>query len=128
MTNKDLIQKMYMDFGQGNVPEILNAMSDDIIIDSPGPEKISWAGHRKGKSGAMEFFQQIGSSTEYEKFEPGEFITEGDKVVAAGSAVFTSRATGKKGKAEWIMVWTVKNGKATGVKNLWDTNAIVETL
>ena len=119
---------MYVDFGQGNVPEILNAMSDDVTIDTPGPEIISWAGVRKGKSGAMDFFQQVGSSTEYEKFEPDDFIVEGDKVVAVGSAVFTSRATGKKGTANWIMIWTVKNNKATAVKNLWDTNAIADTL
>lgn len=128
MTNLELIQKMYADFGQGNVPGIMDALSDDIVFDTPGPDIISWAGVRKGKSGVMDFFQQVGSSTEYEKFEPKDFVVDGDKVVAVGSAVFTSRATGKKGAADWIMVWTIKNSKAVYVKNLWDTNAIVETL
>jgi ketosteroid isomerase-like protein len=128
MTNKELIQKMYVDFGQGNVPEIVNAMSDDVVIDTPGPAAISWAGVRKGKSGAMDFFQQVGSSASYEKFEPQSFIEEGDKVIAVGSADFTTYATGKKGNATWIMAWTINNGKAVHVKNLWDTNAIMETL
>ena len=128
MTNKEIIQKMYMDFAHGNVAEILNVMSDDITIDTPGPDIISWAGVWKGKAGAMDFFQQIGSTTEYEKFEPSDFIVDDDKVVAVGSAVFTSRATGKKGAANWVMVWTLNNSKASAVKNLWDTSAVVDTL
>ncbi len=128
MSNKGLIQKMYADFQIGNVPEILNAMSEDVHIHTPGPESISWAGKYEGKSGALTFFQNVGSSTEYSRFELQDLIEEGDKVVARGSADFTSRATNKSGSADWIMIWTIKEHKASAVTNLWDTQAIVNTL
>ena len=127
MTNKQIAQQMYADFGQGNVPGILNVLSDDVTMDTPGPSSIPWAGIRNGKAGAMEFFQQVGSSTVYEKFEPQAFIEEGDKVVALGVADFKTISTGKKGTSPWIMAWTFKNGKAIHVKNQWDTFAIAET-
>ena len=31
MTNKEIVQQMYADFGQGNITGILNVISDDII-------------------------------------------------------------------------------------------------
>lgn len=127
MTNKEIVQQMYVDFGQANIQGILNAISDDIIWDTPGPEFIPWAGVRNGKAGAMDFFNQVGATTTYEKFEPQAFIEEGDKVIALGVAHFTTTTTGKKGVSPWIMAWTFKNGKAVHVKNHWDTYAIAET-
>lgn len=127
MTNKEIIQQMYADFGQGNIPGILNVLSDDITWDTPGPAIINWAGVRNGKAGVMDFFEQIRSSTVYEKFEPLVFIEEGDKVVAHGIANFTTTTTGKTGISPWTMLWTLNNGKALHVNNLWDTYAIAET-
>ena len=127
MTNKELIQQMYVDFGQGNIPGILNAISDDIVWETPGPDIIPWAGMRKGKDGAMDFFQQVGSTTSYQKFEPHTFIEEGDNVIAQGVADFTTTTTGKKGTSPWIMAWTIKNGKAVKVKNHWDTYAVADS-
>ena len=127
MTNKEIVQQMYVDFGQANIQGILDAISDDIIWDTPGPELIPWAGIRNGKAGAMDFFNQVGATTTYEKFEPQAFIEEGDKVIALGVAHFTTTTTGKKGVSPWIMAWTFKNGKAVHVKNHWDTYAIAET-
>lgn len=127
MTNKEIVQQMYVDFGKGNIEGILDVITDDIIWDTPGPELISWTGIRKGKAGVMDFFKQVGSTTSYEKFEPQAFIEEGDNVVALGIAHFTTTTTGKKAISPWIMAWTFENGKATHVKNLWDTYAIAET-
>src|SRR5450432_3140867 len=120
MANKEIVQQMYVDFGQANIQGILNVISDDIIWDTPGPELIPWAGVRNGKAGAIDFFKQVGTSTTYEKFEPQTFIEEGDKVIALGVADFTTITTGKKGTSPWIMAWTFNNGKAVHVKNHWD--------
>lgn len=127
MTNKEIIQQMYVDFGQGNIQGILNAISDDIIWDTPGPSLIPWAGIRHGKPGVMDFFKEVGTSTTYQKFEPQSFIEEGDKVIATGIANFTSTKTSKKEVSPWIMAWTFKSGKPIHVKNLWDTYAIAQT-
>jgi ketosteroid isomerase-like protein len=35
MTNKEIVQQMYMDFGQGNIQGILDVTSDDITWDTP---------------------------------------------------------------------------------------------
>jgi len=128
MTNKEIIEKMYVDFGQGNVPEILNVMSDNVVIHTPGPGIIPWAGTWKGKEGALEFFKNVGTSATYQKFEATDFVVEGDKVVAIGNADFTSTTTGKAGTSNWVMVWTLQDGKATHVLNQWDTKAVAETL
>lgn len=127
MTNKEIVQQIYADFVQANIPGILNSLSDDIVFDTPGPAIVPWSGVRKGKAGIMDFFSQVGSTSTYEIFEPQTFIVEGDKVIALGVAHFTNTTTGKKGISPWTMAWTFKTGKAIHVNNLWDTYAVAET-
>ena len=108
MSNSAIVQQLQADFGQGNIPRILNTLSDDITQNVHSPAIIPYAGIRKGKSGAMDFFNQVGASSTYEKFEPQTFIEEGDKVIAIGEAHFTTLATGKKGVSSRAMAWTLK--------------------
>ena len=35
MTNTEIVQQCYVDFGQGNIPGLLNAMSENIIWVDP---------------------------------------------------------------------------------------------
>ena len=127
MSNTTFVQQMYADFVQGNVPGVLSALSEDIIWDTNGPALVPYAGVKNGKAGAMEFFNQLGATTSFEKFEPHDFIEEGDKVIALGVAHFTTLSTGKKGVNNWAMAWTFKNGKVVQYKNYVDTYVIAET-
>lgn len=119
---------MYIDFAQGNIPAVMDALSDDVVIETPGPGILPATGTWKGKEGAMSFFQNVAATSSYDVFEAEDLISDGDKVAAVGHAEFTSPATGKKGSSRWIMAWTLKDGKAVHVVNQWDTYAILETL
>ena len=127
MNNKEIVSQIYADFGLGNIPGILNVLSDEIVFDTPGPSLLPWAGIWKGKNGVMDFFNQVGSSTSYQKFEPLDIIEEGDKVSETGRAEYTTIKTGKSGVSQWIMAWTLRNGKVEQVLNLWETYSIAET-
>lgn len=119
---------MYVDFAQGNIPGVLDAMSDDVVIDTPGPDVLPVTGVWKGKSGALDFFQSVGATSTYDQFEALDLFADGDKVAALGHAAFTSPVTGKKGTSRWVMLWTLKDGKAIHVVNQWDTYAIAQTI
>ena len=127
MSNKEIVQQLYADFGQGNIPGILNALSDDINWNVHGPAIIPYSGIKKGKDGALDFFKTLGATTTFEKFEAEAFIEEGDRVVALGVAHFTTISTGKQGINRWVMAWTFKDGKAISYENYIDTYVIAET-
>jgi ketosteroid isomerase-like protein len=119
--NVQLVQKIFRLFGEGNIPALLNELTDDIIWILPGPKTIPWAGVYEGKQGVVEFFTRMGGNYEFQKFEPREFFAQGDRVVVLGYNEATPKSTGKQVKEEWVMTLTIKNGKVSHFQEYNDT-------
>ncbi len=83
-TNTAVVQQAYAAFGQGDIPAFLSLLTDDVEWSLPGPSVIPWAGTRHGQEGVTEFFSSIGETLEFERFEPREFVAQGDTVVVLG--------------------------------------------
>jgi ketosteroid isomerase-like protein len=57
MTNKETTQAIYDLFGKGDVPAILDLVTDDVTWTCPGPTQIlPYAQFYRGKKGVAEFF------------------------------------------------------------------------
>jgi len=70
------------------------------------------------------FFQDLAGSLEFLRFEPGEFIARGDKVVALGHFVGSMKATGRSFESDWAMVFTVRDGLITRFMEFADSAGI----
>jgi ketosteroid isomerase-like protein len=83
------------------------------------PERIAarkrWAG----------FFATLGEDVEFHKFEPQEFIAQGDHLVVLISSDATLTRTGRKLTDHVAHVWTFKGGKVARFEIFQDTAAIV---
>ena len=127
MTNTMLVQESYGHFSKGNIPALLENLADDVVWNSPGPKEIlPWVGRYTGKAGVGEFFRLVDQETEFLKFEPREFIEQGNKVVALGFIEGRSKKTGKVSSSDWAMVFTVQNGKITHFREYVDTYSEVK--
>jgi uncharacterized protein len=127
-TNKQIVQNAFGYFTSGNIPALLNNLTDDIKWSTPGPASIiPWVGVRTGKQQVGEFFKLVNENIEFLKFEPKEFIAEGDKVVVLGHWEGKSKKTGKVDASDWTMVFTIKNGKVCEHLEFSDTYKAVET-
>ena len=109
--NVKIVQQMYADFGQGNMPGVLNAMVEDVIWKQAPTGPAPFAGTIRGREQLGEWFGRMDAVSEVEAFEPQEFIAQGDKVLVLGNYSYRSEATGKSWESDWVMVWVVKNGK-----------------
>jgi ketosteroid isomerase-like protein len=63
------------------------------------------------------------AAEETTKFEPKEFIAQGDRVVALGTYAATVRETGRSYETDWVHVFTVKDGKITSFNEFFDSAA-----
>ena len=124
--NKRVVQTVFEMFGRGDVPGLLELITDDAEWAAPGPESVSYFGERRGREGALEFFKNLGSSVEFESFEPGDLIAEGDRVVALGHERGRVRSTGKVFENAWALVFTIREGKVAGLRCYENTAAIAE--
>jgi len=85
---------------------------------------VPFAGECRGNATVAEFFRLVGESETFEQFEPREFVAQGDKVVAVGHYHSLVKATGKRFDADFVMVFTLRNGKVTEFREFTDSAAI----
>ncbi|MDB5228768.1 MAG: hypothetical protein JWN78_2961 [Bacteroidota bacterium] len=127
MTNTMVVQQAYGHFGSGNIPALLDSLTDDVKWHEPGPKEIlPWVGTYNGKQGVGEFFTTLDREIDFLKFEPREFIEQGNKVVALGYMEAKSKKTGRTSATDWAMVFTLKNGKVSNFQSYNDTHDGVE--
>jgi ketosteroid isomerase-like protein len=71
----------------------------------------------------MEFFQNIGNSTNLTAWEVTDYVGEGDTAIAEGKHGFQSKKTGKEALLEWSMVWRFKDGIPVAGRAYYNTAA-----
>ena len=125
--NKRVIQSIFEAFGRGDVPGVLAHLSEDVTWKAPGPDVIPYFGDRRGHAGATEFFVQLGTNVDFEHFEPGAFVAEGDRVVVLGRERGRVKRTGKTFDNDWALVFTFGGGgKVTSFHCCDETDAVAQ--
>ncbi|MFL6468494.1 MAG: nuclear transport factor 2 family protein [Pyrinomonadaceae bacterium] len=123
MTNTEIVQGAYECFGKGDIPGLLSAVADDIEWTVPEIENAPFAGNRSGTDAVARFFTELSEAEDITRFEPLEFIAEGDKVVVLGESEATVRSTGNTYQTDWVHVFHVHDGKIKEFQEFFDNAA-----
>lgn len=126
--NIEIVQQCYAEFGNGNIPGILNLLSDDVKWVDPGAPDIPFAGTRTGKEAVSGFFTDMAATVTFTHFEPQHFYSDGNAVFVKGIFTGTANNTGKTFDSDWAMLWEVIDGKVTSFQAFSDTVAIARAL
>jgi uncharacterized protein len=121
MNNVEATQEIFVRFGRGDVPAIVEMMHPEIVIDFYGPSVIPYAGHYEGKDGATRFFDTVLSSVDIHQFDAEEFIAERDKVIVTGHLRLTARRTGGEIESDFVHVITLRDGKWLHFRDFMNT-------
>lgn len=124
MTPVELVQDLYAAFGRGDIAHITARLTPDCVWVAPG-QGIPSAGTYRGPEGALEFFRKLASSEDILRFEPREFFSSGNSVVALGFEQCRSKQTGKTAVTNWAMLFRIRDGKVSHFETHYDTAAYV---
>lgn len=119
--NVQAVQRLYDAFGRGDIQTILDGLAEDVEWHEAPGGFPPFRGTYRGREAMSEFFRQLGETAEVERFEPKEFLAQGDTVVALGSYTFRSRAHGRPWDTDWAMVWRLRDGRVARFQILKDT-------
>jgi uncharacterized protein len=88
----DLVRSAYEAFAQNDVEKLLELLSVRVILDvtSVLPQAGSW----RGRDGAAEFLEKVGSIWADLAVDPEQWVDDGQSVVAVGRAAGRLRAAG----------------------------------
>ncbi len=124
--NTALIQSVYADFQKGDIANLLDRLTDDVAWTTPyPPEIVQHGGSRTGKDGVLTFFEQLARGHEITKFDPREFISSGDRVVALVSIAGVARGTGIHAATEAAHVFRVRSCKISEFREYADARLVV---
>ena len=106
---------------------VLRLLDDDVEWHGvKGAEGAApHAGARKGRPAVATFFEQLAASTEFTRFEPREFIAQGDQVVVIGDYAANVTTTGRPIVSDWAMVFTVRDGRIARFREWTDSAQLV---
>jgi len=121
--NIAIVQQAYNNFKTGNIPALLAQLSDDVTWQLPEMENVPFGGKRTTPAGVGEFFALIGENEEPLRFEPREFVAQGDKVVSLGYYQWRLKANGREFESDFAHVFTIRNGKVVAFQEYTDTAA-----
>ena len=119
------IKEHFAAFGRGDLQQALSMVSEDVDWQSPvtrtRPKEITWAAPRHSREEVLQFFQDLSDKVQPEKFEIFGFTAQDDRVVVEGSNKGKIRATGLNYEHDWIMVFTLRDGKIIRHRHYYDT-------
>jgi uncharacterized protein len=123
--NTALIKQAYAAFGRGDVQGVLDTLDPHVVwmaVTGASPA-VPMGGERRGVGAVGEFFKTLAKSLTFEVFDPREFVAQGDKVVVLG--YYKARTvSGRPFASDWVMVFTVANGKVTRFQEFTDVAAL----
>lgn len=120
--NVQIVKDGYAAFGRGDIQGLLALFAEDIEWISPG-EGLPLAGTYHGHAAVAGFFQKLAQTVEFLSFEPREFVAQGDRVLVIGRDKGKVKTTNRTFEGDWVMAFTVRNGKVTNFQEYVDTLA-----
>lgn len=109
--NVQVVQKAFDDFLKGNISAVVDISTDDVEWSSYDNPDVPYATTYHGKKGVAQFFSNLAETINYTKFEPRQFVSQGDDVVVFGRHAASVKATGKTFDHEWCFSFKMRNGK-----------------
>jgi cytochrome c553 len=128
-TPTEVVKDLYAAFGRGDLQHIEDLLSPDVVWTFHGPEHlIPYAGVYKGKDGVRQFFAAIADTIEVREIGQRRFVQQGDTVAVVGWERSMAHETGGEFFANWLHLFTIRDGHIAGFEEFTDSAAIVGAL
>ena len=121
--NTKLAAQMYETFMAGDVEWFLNLFSDDAAWHAPEIENVPLNGKFSGRENLAAFISDIDNYEEFLKFDPTEYIAQGDRVVILGNFSARSKTTDTQYATDFAHIITVRDGKIVDFYEFFDNAA-----
>jgi hypothetical protein len=127
-SNVNVVRQGYEAFGRGDINGLLALLDERVQWLTPGPRELPISGRRTGRQEVGAFFGTLNEAFDIQRFEPSEFIGQGDRVVVLGSETVRVRANDTTLNLDWVHVFTLREGKVVMFQDFFDTAALVAAM
>jgi hypothetical protein len=123
--NVHAVKDFFAAIGSRDKQALLAVSDENIEWIVPG-EGWPLAGTYRGHAGLTDALRKANETIEMSYPKPPEFVAQGDRVLAIGSATGRIKATNKNFVDNWVFDITVQDGKLTRIQEYVDTQALAK--
>ena len=116
--NVDVVRSIYDAFESGDVDEVLDSLSEDVVAFVA--DGLPWSGTFHGREGFRKLLDAVEGQVQL-AFETDEFIDAGEDVAQIGHGVGEVHVSGKRFNVREIHIWGVHDGKVVSFREYSDT-------
>jgi ketosteroid isomerase-like protein len=118
------VQRIYEAFGRGDVPAIIESLSDDVEWEHDSVDHgIPWLKPGRGKQHVLSFLGIVGTDLEIAKFDVRSLLAAERQVAAVIEIDALVRATNKRLHDLELHLWTFDaQGRVTRFRHVADTH------
>ena len=109
--NITVAQNAINEFLKGNIQGMLEKCADDITWSTNENPDVPFAHTYRGKSGANQFLNDLGSNVEFKDFSPEKYYADDDMVFVKTHQAATVKSTGKTYDHEMLLSFKIRDGK-----------------
>jgi uncharacterized protein len=121
--NLQTVQQAHKAFVQGDLPALLNLVTDDVEFLPPPSANVPRAHPWRGRQQVEQYFKTLAEALEFQRFQADEFIVSRDSIVALGHERCLVRATGRVVEAKWAQIFDFREGLVRRHREYTDTAA-----
>jgi ketosteroid isomerase-like protein len=121
--NGQVVESAYAAFGRGDIPAVLDALSDDVEWSSP--KTLPHGGRFHGKDGVGEFFQGIGARWSDLSLDIETVRDTGDDLVVGVVQAKGTLRDGGTASYGATHLFTVRSGKVTRFREFTDVGSSI---
>jgi uncharacterized protein len=122
--NTALVQQAYDYFLSGDIPAMLDLLSEDVEWIVPEVEGVPGRGIWHGREQVGQFFQTLDDTQQAQQVELRGFVAQDDTVAALGHYGWHVRSTGREWESDFVHLLTVRDGEVTRFQEYTDTAAL----
>lgn len=123
--NVQIIKRHLAAFGKGDLSAVLDIIAEKVDWQSPvtrlGQQEIPWGKPCHSREEVSLFFKELIDKVQPNRFEIFQFTAQDDKVVVEGMNSGKVKATGLTYEHDWIMIFTIRDGKIVRHRHYYDT-------
>lgn len=125
MTNPvQTVQTLYAAFGRGDIPALLEQVTDEVEWTFHGSLDLPYLGTFRGKAALARWFADVAEAEDVQAFEPREFLAGPAHVTVLGWERTRTRPAGGIYESPWVHVMSLRDGKVDRFVGMYDTAAV----
>jgi ketosteroid isomerase-like protein len=104
-----IVQRFFDTFGRGDIPALLELLTDDIDWKVQGSPEVPWTGQRRGRAQVEQFFSALATSAEVQDFQIHSRLIQDQHAVVLGFFKWRVKQTQRTFEGDWAIHLVVRD-------------------